>query len=70
MSNPFETLADVAEIAERLRNADPVVRRLAVKDLGEAAVAEAEPYLIAAIGDPAVEVRADAAADKSANCLQ
>ena len=61
MSDPFETFADVAEIAERLGDADPVVRRLAAKELGETALAEAEPLLVGAVDDPVAEVRRQAA---------
>ena len=57
MSDPFESFADIEEIAERLRDADPVVRRLAVKDLGETAQPEAIPHLAAALADAASEVR-------------
>ena len=58
---PSRRFADVDEIAERLRDADPVVRRLAVKELGETALAEAEPLIITAVADAAGEVRLQAA---------
>ncbi len=59
--DPFEEFGEIEDFAENLGNPDATVRRLAVKDLGETASAEAIPHLVAATNDPVAEVRLQAA---------
>ena len=60
---PFETFGDAEEIAERLHDADPAVRRLAVIALAEAASPDALPHLLAAVADPDASVRLQVATE-------
>ena len=60
-TKPFEDFGDVDSIAEGLDDPDPGTRRVTVMDLADTAAPEAIPHLTRAIGDPASDVRLQAA---------
>ena len=58
---PFEDESDFELLAEKLADADPAVRRVAVMDLADTADPEAIPLIARVVSDNSAEVRLQAA---------
>jgi HEAT repeat protein len=61
MFEPFEDFSDIDELAARLADPDPAVRRVAVMELADTALPEAIGHIGSALKDQSAEVRLQAA---------